>query len=116
MLPEFTTLPLRFDAPLADELFLLGRLLFGAVLAFMGLNHFLDVDAIAGYADAMGIPAARLSVLFSGGMLLFGGLGVASGAFPTLAAGALIVFLGVAIGLLALSTVEWPYALAVGLF
>jgi len=90
-----STLPLQasFDGPLTAELFLLGRLLFGGVLAFNGLNHFLDSDSMAGYADAKGVPAAGLMVPFTGGLLLFGGLGIAAGVVPPLAAGALIVFL-----------------------
>ncbi|MCL9813910.1 DoxX family protein [Natranaeroarchaeum aerophilus] len=86
-------LPLLLDAPGADVAFLIGRVLFGAVLAFTGLNHFLDLDAMSGYAEMKGIPAPRLSVAFSGGMLMFGGLGVALGVFPVIAAGALAVFL-----------------------
>ncbi|SMO79237.1 DoxX family membrane protein [Halorubrum cibi] len=93
MLAEFTTLPLQLDAPFAGELFLLGRLLFGATLAFMGLNHFMDVDSMAGYAEFKGLPAPRFSVVASGLLLVLGGLGVAAGAFPVLSAGALAVFL-----------------------
>ena len=76
--------------------FLIGRVLFGAVLAFTGLNHFTDVDAMAGYAESKGVPAARLSVLASGGMLLVGGLLIAAGLFPLVGAGALATFLLVA--------------------
>jgi len=93
MLAEFTTLPLQLDSPLAGELFLLGRILFGATLAFMGLNHFMDVDTMAGYAEFKGLPAPRLSVVASGFVLALGGLGVVLGAFPVLAAGALAAFL-----------------------
>jgi len=93
MLAEIATLPLQLDAPFAGELFLLGRLLFGATLAFMGLNHFMDVDTMAGYAEFKGLPAPRFSVIASGIVLVLGGLGVAAGAFPVLAAGALAVFL-----------------------
>jgi len=82
-----------FDGSLSGELFLLARLGFGGVLAFMGLNHFMDLDAMAGYAEAKGVPAPRLSVVLSGGTLVFGGLGVAAGVVPTLAAGALALFL-----------------------
>jgi uncharacterized membrane protein YphA (DoxX/SURF4 family) len=90
-----STLPLQagFDGALAGELFLLGRLLFGGVLAFNGLNHFLDAESMAGYAGAKGVPAPGLAVPATGGLLLFGGLGVAAGVLPTLAAGALVVFL-----------------------
>lgn len=82
-----------FNASLSGEAFLLARLLFGGVLAFMGLNHFMNTEAMAGYAEMKGIPAPSLSVVFTGGMLVFGGLGIAAGILPTLAAGAVIVFL-----------------------
>lgn len=78
---------------LTGELFLLGRLLFGGVLAFNGLSHFLNAESMAGYAGAKGVPAPRVAVPASGGLLLFGGLGIAAGVLPTLAAGGLIVFL-----------------------
>lgn len=53
----------------------------------------MNIDGMAGYAGANGVPAPRFGVTFTGGMLVFGGLGVAAGVFPTLAAGALAVFL-----------------------
>ncbi|GAA0506002.1 Uncharacterized membrane protein YphA, DoxX/SURF4 family [Halorubrum aquaticum] len=93
MLAEITTLPLQLDTPFAGELFLLGRLLFGGVLAFMGLNHFMNVDDMAGYAGFKGLPAPRFSTVASGALLVLGGLGVVLGAFPVLSAGALAVFL-----------------------
>lgn len=73
--------------------FLAARVLFGGVLAFMGLNHFQQVDGMAGYARQKGLPAPRLSVLLSGGLLVFAGLGVATGAFRVLAGFALATFL-----------------------
>jgi putative oxidoreductase len=76
-----------------DVAFLVGRVLVGGVLAFMGLNHFLNADDMTGYAQMKGLPAPRLSVLGSGGLLVFGGLSVATGAFAVLGAGALAVFL-----------------------
>lgn len=88
-------LQLSFDGALSAELFLLGRLLFGGILAFNGLNHFLDAESMAGYAGAKGVPAPGFMVPFTGGLLLFGGLGVALGVLSTLAAGALVVFLAV---------------------
>ena len=140
--PFVSTPPLQagLDGALAGELFLLGRLLFGGVLA----NHFLDADSMAGYAGAKGVPAPGVMVPFTGGVLLFGGIGIAAGVLPSLAAGALVVFLvvttpvmhdfwavpddqkqgemvnflknvamtGAAIALLAISTTAWPYALA----
>lgn len=85
-----------FDAVLAGELFLLARLLFGGVLAFMGLNHFMDAESMAQYADFKGLPAPRAAVLSSGGLLVFGGLSIVLGVFPAVGAGALALFLAVA--------------------
>ena len=93
MIAEIATIPLQFDTPLAGELFLIGRILFGATLAFMGLNHFVDLDTMAGYAEFKGLPAPRFSVVASGALLVLGGLGVVVGAFPVVAAGGLAVFL-----------------------
>jgi putative oxidoreductase len=82
-----------FAAAGAGELFLLARILFGGVLAFMGLNHFMNADQMTGYAEFKGLPAPRLSVVGSGGLLVLGGLGVVLGVFPVIAAGALATFL-----------------------
>ena len=82
-----------FDAPLTGELFLFGRLLFGGVLAFNGVNHFLDIEAMTEYAESKGVPRPRFAVVFTGGMLVVGGIGLVLGAFPTFAAGTLAVFL-----------------------
>jgi uncharacterized membrane protein YphA (DoxX/SURF4 family) len=73
--------------------FLLARILFGGVLAFMGLNHFMQTDEMAGYAEAKGAPVPRLSVLGSGLLLVLGGLGIVVGAFPVVTAGVLAAFL-----------------------
>jgi uncharacterized membrane protein YphA (DoxX/SURF4 family) len=81
-----------FPSAGADVALLLGRLLFGLVIAFMGLNHFMQKEQMAGYADAKGVPAPSLAVLLSGGLLLVSGVAIALGVLPTLAAGALVVF------------------------
>ena len=65
-----------FVSPGSAELFLLARVLFGGVLAFMGLNHFTGLDDMAGYAGSKGVPAPRLAVAFTGGLLVLGGLSV----------------------------------------
>jgi uncharacterized membrane protein YphA (DoxX/SURF4 family) len=96
MIPGLTTIALQFDGPGAGVAFLLGRLLFGLVLAFMGLNHLLNVDDMTGYAQAKGLPAARLAVVASGVTLAVGGVGIAAGVYPTIAAGAVATFLVVA--------------------
>jgi uncharacterized membrane protein YphA (DoxX/SURF4 family) len=82
-----------FETAGSGAMFLLGRLLFGLVMAFNGLNHFMNADEMSGYAGAKGVPIPTVSVTFTGGMLLFGGLGIAAGVYPILSAGAIAVFL-----------------------
>ncbi|MEF8781596.1 MAG: DoxX family protein [Haloarculaceae archaeon] len=83
---------MALDAGLAAILLLVGRVLFGGLLAFQGLNHFQNLDGMAGYAEMKRIPAPRFGVVASGIILVLGGLGIALGVFPALAAGALAVF------------------------
>ena len=76
--------------------FLLGRALFGGLLVFQGINHFLDLEGMAGYAGMKGIPAPKASVAVSGLLLVGGGLGIVLGVYPLVAAAALVVFFVVA--------------------
>jgi uncharacterized membrane protein YphA (DoxX/SURF4 family) len=75
-----------------EIVFLVGRLLIGGLFTFMGLNHFMDTETMAGYAESKGVPAPRLSVLVSGGTLIFGGLLIALGLYPAIGAGAIAAF------------------------
>ena len=84
---------MTFETAGAEVAFLLARVGFGGVLAFMGLNHFLNAEEMAGYAEFKGVPAPEASVLLSGGLLVFGGLSVVTGVLPAVGAGALAVFL-----------------------
>ena len=77
-------------------LLLVGRVLFGGVIAFTGLNHFLQTDEMTGYAQHKGLPAPKLGVLGSGVVLVLGGVSIVAGVFPVLAAIALAAFLVVA--------------------
>lgn len=76
--------------------FLIGRLLFGVTIAFMGLNHFLQTEGMSGYAEAKGLPAPTASVLLSGVVLVLGGLGLAAGTYPVIAAALVAAFLLIA--------------------
>lgn len=76
--------------------FFVGRVVYGAVLGFMGFNHFMDLDGMSGYAETKGVPAPRLAVLVSGLLLVVGGLAIVFGVFPVLGAAAIgVFFLGV---------------------
>ena len=83
---------MAIDTGLGAILVLVGRLLFGGLLAFQGLNHFMNTDEMAGYAGSKGVPAARFGVIASGILLLLGGLGIILGVYPIVAAGMLAVF------------------------
>lgn len=76
-----------------QELILAGRILLGAVAAVFGLNHFMKLDQMAGWAESKGVPSARLSVLFTGGLLIFAGAGVILNVAPVLSIGALVLFI-----------------------
>lgn len=76
-----------------QELLLAGRILLGGFFAVSGLNHFMKTEELTGWVDSVGLPVPRFLVLFSGGQILLGGLGVLLGAFPVFSAGALITFL-----------------------
>ena len=54
-------------------------MLFGGVLAFTGLNHFLDAESMIGYADAKDVPAPGPAVYVSGAVLVLGGVGIVGG-------------------------------------
>lgn len=84
---------MAFESGFAELAFLVGRLLFGGVLAFTGLNHFQQLEEMTGYAQHKGVPAAKLSVLLSGAVLVLGGLSIVVGAYAAVGAVALAGFL-----------------------
>lgn len=84
---------MAIDAGLGAIVFLIARILFGGLFIYQGLNHFLNTDAMAEYAEFKNVTAARFGVLASGGLLVLGGLGILLGVYPAIAAGLLVVFL-----------------------
>jgi uncharacterized membrane protein YphA (DoxX/SURF4 family) len=80
---------MALDTGVGAVALLVARLLFGGVLAFSGLNHFLNTAELAEAAAAKGVPAARLGVVTSGTTFVLGGVGLLLGAYPVLAAGTL---------------------------
>lgn len=80
------------DSGILAIAFLLGRVAFGGLLIFQGLNHFMDLEGMAGYAEMKGVPAPTLGVAASGLLLVAGGLGIVLGIFPLVAAALLVVF------------------------
>jgi uncharacterized membrane protein YphA (DoxX/SURF4 family) len=76
-----------------DVVVLIGRVVFALLFLSSGFGHFMQTDAMAGYATARGVPAARASVLLSGVLLLVGGLMVVLGVWADLGALLLVLFL-----------------------
>jgi len=75
-----------------DVIFLLGRIIFGFTIAFFGLNHFMNIEQMKGYAEFKGVPAPKLAVIGTGLLLVIGGLSIASGIYPLVGIIALVVF------------------------
>ncbi len=76
-----------------EALFLIGRIIFGGFFAFNGLNHFMKLKMMSGYAKSKGVTAPTLAVPFTGLLLLVGGLTMIAGRFVLLGEICLIIFL-----------------------
>ncbi len=77
-----------------DTTFLyLGRILFGGYFIFNGINHFMKLGMMSAYAKSKGAPLPKLSVAFSGLLLLVGGLSTLFNIYPGLGLISLILFL-----------------------
>src|SRR6516164_3489445 len=80
--------------------FLIGRIIAGSFCLMNAFNHFAQLNMMAGYAKAKGVPAPALAVAGSGVLLLLGGLSLLLGYHPTIGAALLVIFLlGVSFGI-----------------
>ena len=71
---------------------LLGRSLYGGVLAYMGVDGFKNNGKRVAVAEEKGVPMPDVPVPFVTGMLLVANLGIVLWRLPRAAAGALVVF------------------------
>ena len=76
-----------------DAILIIGRILFGALFVASGIGHFAKLEAMTGYAKYKKVPAAKLSVIVSGLMILVGGLYIAFGVYADLGALLIALFL-----------------------
>ncbi|PIU46129.1 MAG: DoxX family protein [Ignavibacteriales bacterium CG07_land_8_20_14_0_80_59_12] len=76
-----------------DILFLAGRVIFGGYFVFNGLDHFMKLGMMAGYAKSKGVPAPSIAVPVTGLMILLGGLSIILGFHPTIGSILLAAFL-----------------------
>lgn len=77
-----------------DVVVLVARVLFAAIFLASGIGHLTQSEAMTGYAKYKGVPAARLSVIVSGVLMLAGGLSVVLGVWGDL--GSLLLLVAVA--------------------
>ena len=73
--------------------FLVGRALFGGMLAYSAYENFANLDGRIQYAESKGVDQAGLLVPLATGSLLFGSLGIVFWRLPRIAAGAVLTFL-----------------------
>ena len=76
-----------------DILLVFGRVLFALIFINSGIAHLTKLQAMTGYAQFKKVPAAKLSVIVTGLMLIIGGLYVALGVYADLGALLLAIFL-----------------------
>lgn len=76
-----------------DWLYLIGRILFSSIFIMSGIGHFANSGPMSQYAASKGAPAAKLSVLVTGAMILAGGLSVLLGVWMEIGAWLLVFFL-----------------------
>ena len=81
-----------------ETLWLIGRILFGALFVGSGIGHLTGLEGSTQYAAAKGVPSPKNAVIISGVVWLLGGLMVIFGFLGDLGAFALAVCLILATG------------------
>ena len=76
-----------------NVLLVIARILFAAIFINSGIMHLTKLEAMTGYAKYKKVPAAKLSVVVSGLMILIGGLYIALGIYADLGALLIAIFL-----------------------
>jgi len=78
---------------MSDILGLIGRLLFGGLFFYNGVNHFLNRGSMTGYAAYKGLPLPGASIIVSGVWLVIAGLSVILGFRPEIGLVMIAIFL-----------------------
>ncbi len=76
-----------------DVVILIGRIVFAVLFVASGLGHLTRTEAMAGYAESLGVRPARPLVVLSGLVILVGSVMVAAGIWADLGALLLVAFL-----------------------
>lgn len=75
-----------------EIVFLIGRIIFGLIFIMFGVNHFMRLEMLSGYAAAKGVPAPKAAVIVAGLLLLVGALTILTGFQPLIGVAALVIF------------------------
>jgi putative oxidoreductase len=78
---------------MTDILLLIGRLLFGGLFLYNGINHFQNRAGMTGYAAYKGVPMASMAIVGSGVWLVVCGLSVVLGFRPEIGLLMAVIFL-----------------------
>jgi len=62
-----------------NVIFIIGQILLGGYFIYSGFKHFKNINMLAGYAHSKNVPQAKFAVLFTGVMMIVGGLTVLVG-------------------------------------
>ena len=76
-----------------NAVLLVGRVLFALIFINSGISHLTKTAAMTGYAQYKKVPAAKLSVIVSGLMILVGGIYIVLGFYADLGALLIAAFL-----------------------
>lgn len=74
-----------------NAVLIIARIMFAAIFITSGINHLTKLEAMTGYATYKKVPSAKLGVIFSGLMMIVGGLYIVFGVYADL--GALLIAL-----------------------
>ncbi len=74
---------------------LIGQILLGGFFIYNGFGHLKNLNALTGYAVSKNVPQAKFAVMFTGLMLLVGGLSILTGFMVEIGAWILVLFLAV---------------------
>ncbi|MBI2673719.1 MAG: DoxX family protein [Candidatus Zambryskibacteria bacterium] len=75
-----------------EIIFFIGRLLFGSYFLYNAYNHLVNVSMLTPYAESKKVPMAKMAVIVSGLLLLFGGYTIITGVRVAAGIAALVLF------------------------
>jgi uncharacterized membrane protein YphA (DoxX/SURF4 family) len=75
-----------------EFIFLLSRLILGLYFLFNAFNHFTKLAMLAEYAKSKNVPMPKLAVIFTGFLLLIGGISILLGIYIEIGVLALTIF------------------------